>query len=135
MELQVGDVIKDNDPRMPNRQLRIVSLEPHYVQACQRHDTSEFPKTVRIRRDRIFGVPRRTGFTLIARGDSLLPYQDRVVKEKAELDKRIAALTTFMTNATRDEVEDWYLLERQLRVMNEYSNLLGERMSLFNRGR
>jgi len=65
MELQIGDIIQDNDKRMGKRQLRIVSIDGKYVRACHRGDTADFPRTVRIRHDRINDHFRSSGFTRI----------------------------------------------------------------------
>ena len=63
------DVIKDNDPRMPNRVLIIERIEGQYVYCCNIHCPSD--KT-RININRIFkfeyGKPRRSGFTVIQAG-------------------------------------------------------------------
>ncbi len=62
-ELKVGDMIKDNDPRMVGRVLRITELLPHGVRATR---GGGFPD-VGIRRRSIFtdDKPRRTGFSVI----------------------------------------------------------------------
>ena len=60
-------------------------------------------------------------------------YQQRVIYEKASLDEKIEALNRFvdsdkfdgLPNAERDR------LERQFRVMTEYSKILGERIAAF----
>ncbi len=74
-------------------------------------------------------------------------FQQRVVDEKAELDGKIGELEAlaFTTSATpyRDlPVEEqqrrnalgrnWSLAMRQLVVMREYSNILGERIANFS---
>ena len=63
------------------------------------------------------------------------PYQERVVEEKRELDKRIASLFDFMENGQtyfglvkneRDRLYDQYL------VMKKYSNILNQRIIHFD---
>jgi hypothetical protein len=57
--INVGDLLRDNDPRTP-RTLTITSIGERYVWAVYAARTS------RIRMDRIYidSKPRRTGFTL-----------------------------------------------------------------------
>ena len=61
-EMKIGQKIKDNDPRVGNRVLKIIDVDGDYVIAQQGGLHS-----VRIRRDRIYtdGKPRRSGFTII----------------------------------------------------------------------
>ena len=60
--MKIGQKIKDNDPRVGNRILKIIDFDGDYVIAKQGGLHS-----VRIRNDRIYtdGKPRRNGFTLI----------------------------------------------------------------------
>jgi hypothetical protein len=60
--MNIGDRIKDNDPRMPNRVLVIVKFESGYVVTSNRDG-----RTIRVRKDRIHrdGKERRSGFTLM----------------------------------------------------------------------
>lgn len=64
---------------------------------------------------------------------NLAPHQLRVIDEKAELDSKIRSLDDFLLTNTflsLDIVEKGRLL-RQIRVMKEYSEILGERISAF----
>jgi hypothetical protein len=65
MTLCVGDILMDNDPRMPNRGLHIVALNDEFAYCLALHSGRE----CRIRRDRIYtdGKPRRGGFTRVKR--------------------------------------------------------------------
>jgi hypothetical protein len=62
------------------------------------------------------------------------PHQQRVVDEKVELDTKIAGLSLFMERPIifggLPELERMRLFA-QRRVMVEYSNILGERISAF----
>jgi hypothetical protein len=62
------------------------------------------------------------------------PHQQRVVDEKIELDQKIVGLSVFMEKpaifGTLPELERFRLFA-QRRVMVEYSNILGERISAF----
>ena len=62
-KIQVGDKIKDNDPRMTNRVLRVIEVNQTHCYADPGHS---FP-VVRIRLDRIHtdGKQRRSGFDLL----------------------------------------------------------------------
>ena len=68
---------------------------------------------------------------------TLQPHQQRVIEEKDELDKKIAALgyfigeTPFFKNV--DSAEQGRLLE-QLRAMREYSEILDMRIQVFPKG-
>jgi hypothetical protein len=61
-ELQIGQRIKDNDPRMPPRVLTIIEVTPKEVLA-----ENVAHRVFSIRPDRIYtdGKPRRTGFSLL----------------------------------------------------------------------
>jgi len=62
-------------------------------------------------------------------------FQQRVVDEKAALDDKIGKLEAFTTSATpyRDlPVDEQKRLTRQRVVMQEYSNILGERIANFS---
>jgi hypothetical protein len=61
------------------------------------------------------------------------PHQERVVAEKAELDNKRGKLAAFVgTEPWRNLDEDEKgRLERQLEVMNEYSEILGDRIAAF----
>lgn len=63
----------------------------------------------------------------------MLAYQERVVEEKQELDKKIDALgkiskTAFFSTLPKPEQDR---LQRQFHVMQEYSVILGERIAAF----
>jgi hypothetical protein len=61
-DLKVGDRIKDNDPRMPNRVLTIHQVLPNGVAV-----KNSMGRVFLILRRRIYtdGKPRRTGFDLV----------------------------------------------------------------------
>lgn len=65
----------------------------------------------------------------------LQPHQQRVVDEKKELDERITKLSAFIDNqngpASKLPSIEFNLLWRQRIVMQEYSTVLAERMSLW----
>jgi hypothetical protein len=61
-DLKVGDRIKDNDPRMPNRVLTIVEILPNGVAA---KDGSGRVFCYLRRRIHTDGKPRRSGFKLL----------------------------------------------------------------------
>ena len=57
-------------------------------------------------------------------------YQNRVVKEKKELDEKLDRLKSFLTNYVFESLsaEEQSRLKRQASVMAEYSAILGERI-------
>lgn len=57
-------------------------------------------------------------------------YRTRMIAEKEELDVRISKLTNFIGSGSYHALErhDQYLLRRQLLVMNEYSEILNQRL-------
>lgn len=61
------------------------------------------------------------------------PHQQRVVDEKAELDGRIERLASFLRSERAFNVEQMEALrlERQLDLMEQLSELLGDRISNF----
>lgn len=63
----------------------------------------------------------------------MLPYQERVVAEKSELDERLAKLDAFGRTESFASLpsEEQGLLNRQHSVMEEYSRILGERIAVF----
>ena len=66
----------------------------------------------------------------------LKPYQQRVVDEKKELDRRCAKLVAFINDSDKfakvnDDERD--RLERQSTAMLEYSKILGERIAAFTK--
>lgn len=60
--LKVGDRIKDNDPRMTGRVLRVLEIWPTHIKAV-----ASYCRPVTIRIDRIYpaGSARKSGFTVI----------------------------------------------------------------------
>lgn len=65
----------------------------------------------------------------------LQPHQERVVKEKAELDEKLSKLRLFFTSDTfaMVNVEEQERLRRQESAMHTYSEILGERIDRFER--
>ena len=65
---------------------------------------------------------------------SLLPYQQRVVDEHAELDSRLYRLTAFCDSAVYEQlpIVDRELLQAQLRLMTELSSVLVSRIERFS---
>jgi len=63
----------------------------------------------------------------------MLPYQERVVQEKADLDKKRAKLKAFRSgDSFRDlPLPEQCRLDRQYFTMLEYSRILGERIANF----
>ena len=63
----------------------------------------------------------------------LAPYQVRVVKEKADLDERLAKLSDFLPTPACFGLpfEDRCLLVRQEKTMKQLSAILGERIERF----
>ncbi|MFW9605837.1 MAG: crAss001_48 related protein [Pseudomonas sp.] len=61
------------------------------------------------------------------------PHQQRVVEEKAELDGRIERLASFLRSERAFTVEQMEALrERQLDLMEQLSELLGDRIANFS---
>jgi hypothetical protein len=58
-------------------------------------------------------------------------YQERVIKEKEDLDIKIHKLGLFLYQNKISEKET-NLLEKQLVIMEEYSDILDERIFLFS---
>lgn len=63
----------------------------------------------------------------------MLPHQQRVVDEKAELDAKLTKLVAFFSNPLWETLptDEQARLTRQSEVMREYSSILGERISAF----
>ncbi len=64
----------------------------------------------------------------------MLPYQQRVVDEKNELDEKLSKLTDFIAvNHLFKSLseQEQFLLVLQFEVMVEYSEILGSRIELF----
>lgn len=66
---------------------------------------------------------------------SILPHQQRVIDEKAELDIKLAALIPFLSSDTCHALsfDERNRLKRQAEVMEMYSGILGARIDAFNR--
>lgn len=60
-------------------------------------------------------------------------YQVRVIKEKADLDEKIGELSTsiYNENFLQLEVDEQYRMKMQLKIMSNYSSILGERITEF----
>ena len=60
-------------------------------------------------------------------------YQQRVIEEKQELDKKLGALTLFMASASFRvvDIEEQGRLKRQQTFMRAYSHVLSERIEAF----
>lgn len=63
----------------------------------------------------------------------LQPHQQRVVTEKAELDKKLTKLNAFFNTEMFANLDDAEIerLQRQADIMAEYSDVLGERIAAF----
>lgn len=61
----------------------------------------------------------------------LKPYQNRVVKEKKELDVKLQKLNAFLLTPEGADPVELELLRRQLEAMTRYSTVLGERIARF----
>lgn len=67
----------------------------------------------------------------------MLPYQQRVIEEKRELDAKREKLREFIdSKALYSElnIAERDRLRRQYRLMGEYSEVLGERIEAFSAG-
>jgi hypothetical protein len=66
IQLEIGDILQDNDPRQEGRTVEIRAILPNGVSGMS------YPKGafVTIRRDRIYtdGKPRKSGFSLVIKG-------------------------------------------------------------------
>jgi hypothetical protein len=64
----------------------------------------------------------------------VLPHQQRVVDEKAELDEKLTKLVAFFDNPLWSNLahDEQARLSRQSEVMREYSDILGKRIAAFN---
>lgn len=69
----------------------------------------------------------------ISKEKKMLPHQQRVVDEKAELDDKLAKLKAFKESDLFNslEIEDRVLLIVQCTYMREYSKILGKRIDRF----
>lgn len=63
----------------------------------------------------------------------MLPYQQRVIDEKAELDERLAKLNKFLATGTFAELpqDEQDRMQRQAKYMRRYSEILGNRIEAF----
>jgi hypothetical protein len=63
MSINAGDILLDNDPRMPQRRLRVVAVTDEFAYCTALHGGRQ----VRINLARIYtdGKPRRCGFTRV----------------------------------------------------------------------
>jgi len=61
------------------------------------------------------------------------PYQERVVKERAELDEKLEKLNAFGTSDFFSSLplDEQQRLIRQSKIMDQYSVVLGERIAAF----
>lgn len=64
---------------------------------------------------------------------NILPHQQRVIEEKAELDARLEKLIPFMSSDTCHNLpfDERGRLKRQAEVMEMYSGILGARINHF----
>ena len=64
---------------------------------------------------------------------SILPHQQRVIDEKADLDAKLSNLIPFLSSDTCHSLpfDERGRLHRQSEVMREYSSILGERIADF----
>jgi len=60
-------------------------------------------------------------------------YQKRVIEEKQELDRKIGKLTSFLDSIPGKSLngDESERMKRQLTLMGNYSDVLGERMESF----
>jgi hypothetical protein len=63
----------------------------------------------------------------------MLPHEERVVTEKNELDDKIEKLSKFIKGPTFENLENFQkqCLNKQLNIMQSYSDVLTERISHF----
>lgn len=62
----------------------------------------------------------------------MLPHQERVVAERAELNEKLTKLLAFMNTESFEALPDWdrYLLNKQASFMGFYRDTLDERIDL-----
>lgn len=65
--IRIGDVIRDNDPRMPGRFLEVVNVYSKFVSAGNPRATVPSYEFVPIKRIHTDGKPRKSGFDLLPR--------------------------------------------------------------------
>lgn len=64
----------------------------------------------------------------------LKPHEERIVQEKADLDEKLSKLRAFMCDEQKFlalKSEDQWLLRMQLEAMDQYSRVLGLRVTRF----
>jgi hypothetical protein len=63
----------------------------------------------------------------------MLPYQQRVIDEKAVLDERLVKLNKFLATDTFAELpqDEQDRMQRQAKYMKRYSEILGQRIEAF----
>ena len=68
-----------------------------------------------------------------AKGVTMLPHQERVVVERAELHEKLTKLLAFMNTESFEALpdRDRYLLNKQASFMGFYRDTLDERIELF----
>ena len=62
------------------------------------------------------------------------PYQERLIAEKQELEERLSKLMAFLENKEQNisvPAEDFALLQRQSGIMEQYLQVLNERIARF----
>lgn len=61
------------------------------------------------------------------------PHQQRVIQEQDELDEKIVKLSTFLESsmAAKLDMAEKPRMQKQLVIMQEYSNILGDRIRAF----
>jgi len=64
----------------------------------------------------------------------MAPHQERVVNEKFDLDEKLSKLTKFLNSElfTSLAADERSRLRRQQIAMQDYSNILGERIAAFH---
>ena len=65
----------------------------------------------------------------------MLPYQERVIEEKRQLDDKLFRLGQFILDSGAYNslpIEEVQRLNRQMKSMEDYSDVLGERIAAFS---
>lgn len=64
----------------------------------------------------------------------MIPYQQRAIDEKTELDERIEKLNKFLATGTFAELpqDEQDRMQRQAKYMRRYSEILGQRIEAFH---
>lgn len=73
------------------------------------------------------------GAKLYVKNDKQWTYQDRVAKEKEDLDLKVKKLNKFISSPYFIEMDDFEqsLLQKQLKIMGDYSIVLAQRVCVF----